>query len=224
MDFGGKQNRVVLHVTVWKSWCFGSFSKEMVHSWWWLLQLKASDPGTSRVYTELPYHFCWDFAVWLGLKEEDDGGNLTLRQRNVSSVVWRCRVIVHDIKRKRNTSMESLASLILSFWTRWNSSVHLSHLPFFACPQKRPNCTPSLSLSLSFFQSCPPPPLFLSLVSSDTLVSLRVEEQRDSAMGLLEKESGGVRRGKKKSKSRRKAWKGDVRKGEGELVHPKIFK
>jgi len=39
----------------------------------------------------------------------------------------------------------------------------------------------SLLLSLSF-----PLSLFLSLVSSDTLVSLGVEEQRDSAMGLLE--------------------------------------
>lgn len=27
-------------------------------------------------------------------------------------------------------------------------SVHLSHLPFFSCPWKRPKCTPSLSLSL----------------------------------------------------------------------------
>lgn len=87
-------------------------------------------------------------------------------------------------------------------------SVHLSHPPtphpfFFGCPWKRPNCTHSspshslsldlplsryLCLSLSFS-------VFLSLVSSDTLVSLRVEEQRDSAMGLLEEMEG--RRGEK---------------------------
>lgn len=69
-------------------------------------------------------------------------------------------------------------------------SVHLSHLPFFSvAPEKGPT-EPFLSpflftcLSLAFF--CLSLSLFLSLVSSDTLVSLRVEEQRDSAMGLLE--------------------------------------
>jgi len=48
------------------------------------------------------------------------------------------------------------------------------YLPFyFTCLSPAISVSPSLSL-------------FLSLVSSDTLVSLRVEEQRDSAMGLLE--------------------------------------
>ena len=69
-------------------------------------------------------------------------------------------------------------------------SVHLSHLPFFRLPLKKAQLNP-LSLPLSLLASLPLSPslplsLFLSLVSSDTLVSLRVEEQRDSAMGLLE--------------------------------------
>lgn len=116
-------------------------------------------------------------------------------------------------------------------------SVHLSHLPFFRLPLKKaqlyPLCLPfsrlaSLPLSLSF-----PLSLFLSLVSSDTLVSLRVEEQRDSAMGLLEemerrreekwggeseRESGEERR--RRRKKRGGGWL--VRKREKEPVHPNV--
>lgn len=55
---------------------------------------------------------------------------------------------------------------------------------FSVAPEKGPT-VPLLSLLASLLLSLSLS-LFLSLVSSDTLVSLRVEEQRDSAMGLLE--------------------------------------
>lgn len=71
---------------------------------------------------------------------------------------------------------------------------------------------PSLSLPFSPLASLPLSPslplsLFLSLVSSDTLVSLRVEEQRDSAMGLLEEMER--RRGEREKEEERKGgWSG----------------
>lgn len=67
-------------------------------------------------------------------------------------------------------------------------SVSLSHSLLHARTHTRTHIhTHFLSPTIYVFPSLP---LFLSLVSSDTLVSLRVEEQRDSAMGLLEEMEG----------------------------------
>lgn len=80
--------------------------------------------------------------------------------------------------------------LPLSFSTRWKGLCTSVSSSFFWLPLKKARLK-TLSLS-SFHSACLSPAisvflsLFLSLVSSDTLVSLRVEEQRDSAMGLLE--------------------------------------
>lgn len=73
--------------------------------------------------------------------------------------------------------------------------------------------------------------MFLSLVSSDTLVSLRVEEQRDSAMGLLEEMEGrreekwGGKRGRGEEEERDEEKRREERSGRGgekrEPVHLK---
>lgn len=61
---------------------------------------------------------------------------------------------------------------------------------FSVAPEKGPTAPSSLPLpplaSLPAISVFTPLSVFLSLVSTDTLVSLGVEEQRDSAMGLLE--------------------------------------
>lgn len=113
-------------------------------------------------------------------------------------------------------------------------SVHLSHPPtlFFRLPLKKAQLHPLFSLSPSHSLSLDLPlsrylclslsfSVFLSLVSSDTLVSLRVEEQRDSAMGLLEEMEGrreekwGGKRGRREEEERDEEKRREERSGRG---------
>lgn len=131
----------------------------------------------------------WNSAEWLGCREK---AGVAWHSGNITSPVLSKEGKSDGSRYKKIEKYERHEESGLSrflFPVDETDSVHLSHLPFFGCPWKRPNWNPSLSLSLYFPLSrslSHPLSLFLSLVSSDTLVRLGVEEQRDSAMGLLE--------------------------------------